>query len=99
MPYGGVGSIVVFDDCLLEPEVFLFGDDLLLTSAVEVGELLADAGFVFTADLGATEAAGDGAGNGDEGDAGEEGSEVHFAKFQMAVATLVEVASSVSNFW
>ena len=72
---------------------------MLLPSAVEVGELLADAGFVFTTHLGATETAGDGVGNGDEDDAREDGSEVHFAKFQMAAATLVEVASSVSNFW
>lgn len=52
-------SVVILDDRFLEREIFLVGDDLLLAGAVEVGELLADAGFVFTVDLGAAETTGE----------------------------------------
>ena len=91
-------SVVVLDEGLFEGEVFLLADDLLLAGAVEIGELLADAGFVFAGHFGAAEATGETARNGDEDDAGEEGSEVHLAKFQIAAVTLAPVASAASNF-
>ncbi len=91
--------IVVLNDRFLEFEIFLVGDDLLLVGAVEVSELLADACFVFTAYLGAAEATGETASSGEEDDAGEEGLEIHFAKYQMAVGILAAVASAVRSFW